>query len=74
MNGELGEITSTSHTKKKKSDKESEHQGREASSNKCASCFGLYEDDVNPETGNVMCDWIQCTSENCITHGCIWTV
>ncbi len=40
-------------------------QSREVSSNECAVCFGLYDEDVNSETGELMSDWIQCTSEDC---------
>ena len=39
-------------------------QGCEISSSECAACFGLYEDDVNDD-GDVTCDWIQCTNEQC---------
>ena len=55
------ESSSSSHppnSKKKRNEKEGGCQGREASSNECAACFGLYEDDVDPETGDVVCEWI----------------
>jgi len=51
--------------KKKRSDSDNGLQGREVSSNECARCFGLYDEDVDPDTGDVTCDWIQCTSDNC---------
>ena len=34
-------------------------QHREVSTNECAVCFGLYEDDPDPA------EWIQCTNEDC---------
>ena len=39
-------------------------QGREVSSNECAACFGLYED-VDPDSGDITQEWIQCTDEDC---------
>ena len=36
----------------------------EISSSECASCFGLYEDDIN-ENGDITSEWIQCTNEEC---------
>ena len=40
-------------------------QGREVSSNECAACFGLYEEDVDPDSGDITREWIQCTDEDC---------
>ena len=54
--------------KRKKTDGDGGLQGREISSNECASCFGLYDQDIHPETGDVTCDWIQCTNKDC----CVW--
>ena len=34
-------------------------QHREVSTNECAACFGLYEDDPEPT------EWIRCTNEDC---------
>jgi len=34
-------------------------QHREVSTNECAACFGLYEDDPEPT------EWIKCTNEDC---------
>ena len=31
----------------------------------CAVCCGVYADDVEEETGEVIADWIQCTEEQC---------
>ena len=50
--------------KKKKSTNDKGRQGCEISSSECAVCFELYEDDVNDD-GDVTCDWIQCTNEQC---------
>ena len=49
----------------KRSDSDNGLNGCEVSSDECAHCFGLYDEDVDPETGDVTCDWIQCTSDNC---------
>ena len=38
-------------------------QRREVSSNECAACFGLYDEDVDPDSGDIIQDWIQCTDE-----------
>ena len=38
---------------------------REVSSNECAVCFGLYDEDVDPDSGDMTQDWIQCTDKNC---------
>ena len=40
-------------------------QGREVSSNECAACFGLYEEDIDPDSGDITREWIQCTDEDC---------
>ena len=40
-------------------------QRREVSSNECAACFGLYDEDVDPDSGHVTRDWIQCIDEDC---------
>lgn len=40
-------------------------QRREVSSNECAACFGLYDEDVDPDSGDITQDWIQCTDEDC---------
>ena len=57
---------SSSATKSKKnSDSDMGLQRREVSSNECAVCFGLYDEDVNSETGDLMSDWIQCTNNDC---------
>ena len=39
-------------------------QGQEVLSNECAACFGLYED-VDPDSGDITREWIQCTDEDC---------
>ena len=39
-------------------------QGSEISSSECASCFGVYEDNVD-KSGAVNCEWIQCMNEEC---------
>ena len=54
--------------KEKKSTDDQRLQGCEISSSECAACSGLYEDDVNDDVnndGDVTCDWIQCTNEQC---------
>ena len=51
-----------------KTDSDGGLQGREVSSNECDYCFGLYDKDIDPETGDVTCDWIQCTNKDC----CVW--
>ena len=38
---------------------DTEIQYREISTNECAACFGLYEDDPDPV------EWIQCTNKDC---------
>ena len=68
MSNKRRESSSNSHpsnSQKKRNEKEGGCQGREASSNECAACFGLYEYDVDPETGDVVCEWIQCTGDDC---------
>ena len=40
-------------------------QTNEISSNECAVCFGLYDEDLDPKTNQPTCDWIQCTNKNC---------
>ena len=44
--------------------KDDELQGCQLSSNECASCFGLYNEDIDPETRGATCDWVQCTNED----------
>ena len=39
--------------------------GLQVSSNECAACFGLYDEDVDLDSGHVTRDWIQCTDEDC---------
>ena len=39
-------------------------QNREISSNECAICFGLYQDDLST-TGKLMREWVECTNERC---------
>ena len=45
-------------------------QNREISSNECAICFGLYQDDLST-TGKLMREWVECTDES---GGCIASV
>ena len=40
-------------------------QHHEFSMNECAVCCGLYEEDIDEETGEVTSDWIQCTNVDC---------
>jgi len=47
-------------------------QNREISSNECAICFGLYQDDLST-TGKLMREWIECTNEGA-RSGCIASV
>ena len=56
---------SSSATKKNADSCDSGLQRQEVSSNECAICFGLYDEDIDPETGDLANDWIQCTNENC---------
>ena len=51
--------------KKKKANGDSGPQRREVSSNECAVCFSLYDEDIDSETGDLMSDWIQCTNDGC---------
>ena len=39
-------------------------QSREISSNECAVCFGVYDDDLGQD-GKPVRDWIQCTYPDC---------
>ena len=39
--------------------------GHDISSNECAVCFGVYEDDLDSDTGEPTCEWLQCTAEDC---------
>jgi len=39
-------------------------QNREISSNECAICFGLYQNDLST-TGKLMREWVECTNERC---------
>lgn len=51
--------------KKKKTNGDTGPQRREVSLNKCAVCFGLYDEDIDSETADLMSDWIQCTNDGC---------
>ena len=67
--GEVSGISSSGNSKKKKSVSESGGlQRREVSSNECAACFGLHEEDIDLDSGDVMREWIQCTEEDCSAH------
>ena len=44
-------------------------QSHEISSNECAVCFGVYEDDLDSDTGEPTCEWLQCTAEDCGVWG-----
>ena len=70
-----GTSACATNPKKKKTDGDGGLQRHEVSSNECASCFGLYDEDIDPETGDVTCDWIQCTNEDCCVwmHTQVWT-
>ena len=35
-------------------------QRHEFSMNECAVCCGLYEEDIDEESGDITSDWIQC--------------
>ena len=63
-----GTSARATNPKKKKTNGDGGLQGCEVSSNECASYFGLYDEDIDPEIGDVTCDWIQCTNEDC----CVW--
>ena len=39
-------------------------QDKDISSNECAICFGLYQDDLS-SAGNLMREWVECTNEWC---------
>ena len=39
-------------------------QDKEISSNECAVCFGLYQDDLS-SAGKLMREWVECTNERC---------
>ena len=43
---------------------ESGVQSNEISSNECALCFGLYEEDLSM-TGKLEREWVQCTNATC---------
>ena len=47
-----------------KSSKSSSGLQREISSDKCAVCLDAYKDDFN-ENGELVREWLQCTSESC---------
>ena len=51
--------------KKKKANGNTGLQRQEVSSNECAICFGLYDEDLDSETEDLMSDWIQCTNDGC---------
>ena len=40
-------------------------QSHEISSNECAVCFGLYQDDLS-STGKLLTEWVQCTNKSCM--------
>ena len=38
--------------------------GLQVSSDECAACFRLYDEDVDLDSGHVTRDWIQCIDED----------
>ena len=63
--GEYSGTSSSGMNPKKAAKSDIGLRGREVSSNECAACFGLHEEDVDPDSGDITREWIQCTDEDC---------
>ena len=64
--GSSSVLQSNPKSKRRKLDiKDRSLQHQEISMNECAVCCGLYEEDIDEESGVVTSDWIQCTNVEC---------